>query len=596
MRRSFAACSPRILQFALISQNLWIGGEIEMVPKNKKYRLGDILLQQGYISEAQLKSALEAQKKNKQRLGDYLIDSGIVSDKDIMQALHIQMGIEIIELRGIDIPDEVISLVSGSVLRKHNVLPIAFDGAARNTLILVMSDPLDMVAQDDISIITNCFIEPRISTSREINAVLDRYFGSDETSSAAEKFAKEKALKDHDLVSVAAEETLDLSSAPIVSIVKSIIEQAVRCRASDIHIEALEKQLRVRYRIDGVLIEKMVYDVSLLPAMSARIKILGGMDISEKRKPQDGRITVAVDRSEYDIRVSVLPSYFGEKIVMRLADKTALTKAKSELGMRSDELKRFDHILASPNGILLVTGPTGSGKSTTLYTALSELNTEAVNIITVEDPVEASINGVNQVQVNPKAELTFASALRSILRQDPDIIMIGEIRDFETASIAVQASITGHFVVSTLHTNSAASTVTRLIDMGIESYLLADSLVGVIAQRLVRKLCPHCKKARLANPEENRILGKGFDDRITVYEPDGCPMCAETGYFGRIGVYEIMEISQDLKRIIATKGSTGMIQNIAVAEGMKTLHTSAAEYVLDGTTSISEMIRVSFED
>jgi len=567
-----------------------------MVPKNKKYRLGDILLQQGYISEAQLKSALEAQKKNKQRLGDYLIDSGIVSDKDIMQALHIQMGIEIIELRGIDIPDEVISLVSGSVLRKHNVLPIAFDGAARNTLILVMSDPLDMVAQDDISIITNCFIEPRISTSREINAVLDRYFGSDETSSAAEKFAKEKALKDHDLISVAAEEALDLSSAPIVSIVKSIIEQAVRCRASDIHIEALEKQLRVRYRIDGVLIEKMVYDVSLLPAMSARIKILGGMDISEKRKPQDGRITVTVDRSEYDIRVSVLPSYFGEKIVMRLADKTALTKAKSELGMRSDELKRFDHILASPNGILLVTGPTGSGKSTTLYTALSELNTEAVNIITVEDPVEASINGVNQVQVNPKAELTFASALRSILRQDPDIIMIGEIRDFETASIAVQASITGHFVVSTLHTNSAASTVTRLIDMGIESYLLADSLVGVIAQRLVRKLCPHCKKARLANPEENRILGKGFDDRITVYEPVGCPMCAETGYFGRIGVYEIMEISQDLKRIIATKGSTGMIQNIAVAEGMKTLHTSAAEYVLDGTTSISEMIRVSFED
>ena len=567
-----------------------------MVPNNKKYRLGDILLQQGYISEAQLKSALEAQKKSKQRLGDYLIDSGIVSDKDIMQALHIQMGIEIIELRGIDIPDEVISLVSGSVLRKHNVLPIAFDGAARNTLILVMSDPLDMVAQDDISIITNCFIEPRISTSREINAVLDRYFGSDETMSAAEKFAKEKALKDHDLVSVAAEEALDLSSAPIVQIVKSIIEQAVRCRASDIHIEALEKQLRVRYRIDGVLIEKMVYDVSLLPAMSARIKILGGMDISEKRKPQDGRITVAVDRSEYDIRVSVLPSYFGEKIVMRLADKTSLTKAKSELGMRSDELKRFDHILASPNGILLVTGPTGSGKSTTLYTALSELNTEAVNIITVEDPVEASITGVNQVQVNPKAELTFASALRSILRQDPDIIMIGEIRDFETASIAVQASITGHLVVSTLHTNSAASTVTRLMDMGIESYLLADSLVGVIAQRLVRKLCPHCKKARLANPEENRILGKGFDDRITVYEPVGCPMCSETGYFGRIGVYEIMEISQDLKRTIATKGSTGMIQNIAVNEGMKTLHTSAAEYVLDGTTSISEMIRVSFED
>lgn len=567
-----------------------------MLPINKKYKLGDILVQQNYISDAQLRSALEAQKKTKQRLGDYLIDSGIVSDKEVAQALHIQLGIEVVELRGIKIPDDVISLVSGSVLRKHGVLPIAVERSVRNTLILVMADPLDMVAQDNISIITNCFIEPRISTTREINAVLDRYFGSDETLSAADKFAKDKAFKDHDLASASTEETLDLSSAPIVQIVRSIIEQAVRSRASDIHIEALEKQLRVRYRIDGVMIEKMLYDISLLPALSARIKILGGMDIAERRKPQDGRITVTVDRSEYDIRVSILPSYFGEKIVMRLADKTSLTKSVSELGMRDDELKRFNHILSSPNGILLVTGPTGSGKSTTLYTALAALNDETVNIITVEDPVEASVPGINQVQVNTKAELTFASALRSILRQDPDIIMIGEIRDYETASIAVQASITGHLVVSTLHTNSAAATITRLIDMGLESYLLADSLVGVIAQRLVRKLCPHCKRERLASPEENRMLGKSYDDHIKIYEPVGCAMCSETGYYGRIGVYEIMEISQSLKRIIAKKGSTAAIQDTAVSEGMKTLHISAAEYVLDGTTSISEMMRVSFDE
>lgn len=566
-----------------------------MVPKNKKYRLGDILLQQGYISESQLKSALEAQKTNKQRLGDYLIDSGFVSDKDIAYALHIQLGIEVVELRGVDIPDDVISLIPGNMLRKHNVLPIGFEDGGHNTLILVMSDPLDMDAQDDISIITNCFIEPRISTSREINAVLDRYFGSDETISAADKFTKEKAVKDREQ-SAAIDDVIDLSSAPIVQIVKSIIEQAVRLRASDIHIEALEKQLRVRFRIDGVLVEKMLYDLALLPALSARIKILGGMDISEKRKPQDGRITVTVDRSEYDIRVSVLPSYYGEKIVMRLADKTSLTKAKSELGMRENELKRFDHILANPNGILLVTGPTGSGKSTTLYTALSELNTEAVNIITVEDPVEASIPGINQVQVNPKADLTFASALRSILRQDPDIIMIGEIRDFETASIAVQASITGHLVVSTLHTNSAAATVTRLMDMGVESYLLADSIVGIIAQRLVRRLCPYCKREKFATPEENRILGRDFGDRIKIFEPTGCHMCAGTGFFGRIGVYEIMEISQELKRIIATKSSTATIQNVAVFEGMKTLHSSAVEYVLDGTTSLAEMIRISFDE
>ena len=567
-----------------------------MAFKNKKYRLGDILLQQGYISDSQLKSALEAQKKSKQRLGDYLIDSGIVSDTEIAHVLNIQLGIDIIDLRGIRLPDDILSLVGVNVLRKHNVLPVAYESESRNTLILAMSDPLDIVAQDDISIITNCFIEPRISTAREINAVLDRYFGTDETISAADKYTKEKASKEPDQGFIASEESLDVISAPIVQIVKSIIEQAVRSRASDIHIEALEKQLRVRYRIDGVLNEKMVYDIALLPAISTRIKILGGMDISERRKPQDGRITVSVDRVEYDIRVSILPSYYGEKIVMRLANKTSLNRSKSELGMREDELKRFDHILSSPNGILLVTGPTGSGKSTTLYTAISELNSEAVNIITVEDPVEASIPGINQVPVNPKADLTFATALRSILRQDPDIIMIGEIRDYETASIAVQASITGHLVVSTLHTNSAATTVTRLIDMGIESYLLADALIGVIAQRLVRKLCPHCKRARLASPEENRMLGRDYEGHNTIYEPVGCPMCAETGYFGRIGVYEIMEVSQNLKRIIATKGSTSMVQDVALAEGMKTLHTSAAEYVLDGTTSISEMMRISFDD
>ena len=567
-----------------------------MVPKNKKIKLGDILLQQGYISDKQLKSALEAQKKTKQRLGDYLIDSGIVSDRDIAQALNIQLGVEIVELRGIDIPENILSMVSAAVLRKHNVLPIAFETGSRNTLILVMSDPLDMVAQDDISIITNCFVEPRISTAREINAVLDRYFGTGETLSAAEKFAKEKAIKDQDLTQSAQDEALDLSSAPIVQIVRSIIEQAVRLRASDIHIEAMEKQLRVRYRIDGVLIEKMVYDISLLPALSTRIKIIGGMDIAEKRKPQDGRITIMVDRSEYDIRVSILPSYFGEKIVMRLADKTALTKNKSELGMRTDDLKRFDHILSNPNGIILVTGPTGSGKSTTLYTVLSELNTEAVNIITVEDPVEASVPGINQVQVNPRAELTFASALRSILRQDPDIIMIGEIRDYETASIAVQASITGHLVASTLHTNSAAETVTRLLDMGVESYLLADSISGVIAQRLVRKLCPHCKKAVKASDYDKLTLGRDEAEDLTVYEPVGCPMCSETGYFGRIGVYEIMEINNDIKRIISSKGSSSEIQKAALANGMKTLHMSAAEYVLDGTTSVSEMHRVTFED
>ena len=314
----------------------------------------------------------------------------------------------------------------------------------------------------------------------------------------------------------------DVSNSPVVLLVNSIIEQAARLRASDIHIEALENKVRVRYRIDGALYEKSSYSVHLLSAIMARLKIIGGMDIAEKRKPQDGRITMVIDRNEYDIRVSILPTVFGEKCVMRLAQKQALTRDKEQLGFSPEELKAFDHILKNPNGILLVTGPTGSGKSTTLYTALSELNREDVNIITVEDPVEANIDGINQVQVNTKAELTFASALRSILRQDPDIIMIGEIRDGETAEIAVQASITGHLVVSTLHTNSAAGTISRLADMGIENYLLADSLIGIIAQRLVRRLCPNCKKDHILTETEKDLMEIDSLEDIHIFQPCGC--------------------------------------------------------------------------
>ena len=351
----------------------------------------------------------------------------------------------------------------------------------------------------------------------------------------------------------------------------------------------------MRYRIDGALYEKATYNISLLPALVARIKIIGGMDISEKRKPQDGRITQVVDRREFDIRVSILPTVYGEKIVMRLTSKNALSREKSQLGLKPHDLQKFDHILKNPHGILLVTGPTGSGKSTTLYTALSELNKEDVNIITVEDPVEANIDGINQVQVNNKADLTFASALRSILRQDPDIIMVGEIRDQETASIAVQASITGHLVVSTLHTNSAASTITRLVDMGIEPYLIADSTVGVIAQRLVRRLCPDCKRAKKADAEDLEMLMRKPEEDLTIYEPCGCAKCDGTGFRGRIGVYEIMEVTPQLKHIISKGGEVEAIKAQALKDGMHTLRMSATELVLDGTTSVQEMMRVSFD-
>lgn len=322
---------------------------------------------------------------------------------------------------------------------------------------------------------------------------------------------------------------------------------------------------------------------------------MGGMDISEKRKPQDGRLTIMVDRQEYDIRISSVPTVHGEKIVMRISSKLSLTKNKKELGLAPDELKRFDHMLSAPYGIIFVTGPTGSGKSTTLYTALSELNKEAVNIVTVEDPVEADIEGINQIQVNNKVNLTFASALRSILRQDPDIIMIGEIRDRETAGIAVQASITGHLVVSTLHTNNAAGTLNRMADMGVERYLIADSVVGVIAQRLVRKLCPHCRKKRLATEEEKRLLKQDTYKEMEIYEPTGCDLCNHTGYFGRTGVFEIMEVNEEIRDLIAEGGSSEELENAARRAGMCTLHDNGIRYVLEGITSIEEMLKVSYE-
>jgi type IV pilus assembly protein PilB len=422
---------------------------------------------------------------------------------------------------------------------------------------------------------------------------LDRYYGNDETMEAAQRYAEERK---------AAEQASQLdaddgvSDSPIVQVVKNMIEQAARQRASDIHVEALERVARVRFRIDGALYEKFTYDIHLLPAIIARLKIIGGMDISEKRKPQDGRITMIVDRVEYDIRASILPTVYGEKCVMRLAQKKMLTRDKSELGFTDLEMRQFDNILKNPNGIILVTGPTGSGKSTTLYTALSELNREDVNIITVEDPVEANIDGINQVQTNDKAGLTFASALRSILRQDPDIIMIGEIRDGETAGIAVQASITGHLVVSTLHTNSSAATLTRLMDMGIESYLLADSMVGVIAQRLVRRLCPECKEPYEPSPEEKKLLDIPQIEPATIYRPCGCGQCNNTGYKGRIGVYEIMTITPALRRVITQHGNTEQIRDAAMEEGMHTLRMSASRMVLDGVTSFSEMMKVSFDN
>ena len=556
----------------------------------KKIRLGDALVKDGVITDSQLQKALELQKSSGQKLGEALVDSGMVTEEAIAKVLAAQLGYENIDLQNIAIAKEVQDLVAPAILKKNKVIPVEFAPDNMNILRVAMADPLDLDAMDDISIITGCQVEPMVATPRSIMLAIDKFYGSDDVASALEEYTKSRLEEEEEDIY-----SEDINSSPIVVLVKEMIEKAARQRASDIHIEPLEKKVRVRYRIDGALYERARYDIKVLAALVARVKIIGGMDIAEKRKPQDGRITQIVDRMEYDIRVSVLPTVYGEKIVMRLASKTALNREKSQLGLKPHEMEQFDHILKNPHGILLVTGPTGSGKSTTLYTALSELNTEDVNIITVEDPVEANIDGINQVQVNNKANLTFASALRSILRQDPDIIMIGEIRDQETAGIAVQASITGHLVVSTLHTNSSASTITRLADMGVEPYLIADSIVGVIAQRLVRRLCLNCRRPRMATAEELEIMGKKPDEQAQIYEPCGCPKCDNMGYKGRIGVYEIMTMTPDLKRIIAKNGNADEIKSQAMKDGMHTLRMSASEYVLNGITSFNEMMKVSFD-
>ena len=558
----------------------------------KKMRLGDVLVANGVITEETLQKGLELQKGSGRKLGETLVDEGLATEENIARALSNQFHYDMVDLQNVTIEKDILELVPANVLKKHKALPFEYSPGDVNVLRVAMADPMDIAAMDDINIITNLQVEPVVATIGSVMLAIDRYYGQAEVNSALEEYTREKESQMAEQEDMYSE---DVNNSPIVQLVKSMIEQAVRLRSSDIHIEPMERQVRIRYRIDGALYEKATYSVRLLPAMVARIKIVGGMDISEKRKPQDGRITQVVDRQEYDIRVSILPTVYGEKIVMRLTSKNALTREKRQLGLGDEDMKKFDHILMNPHGILLVTGPTGSGKSTTLYTALSELNKEDVNIITVEDPVEANIDGINQVQVNVKAGLTFASALRSILRQDPDIIMIGEIRDQDTASIAVQASITGHLVVSTLHTNSAASTITRLEDMGIEPYLIADSTVGVIAQRLVRRLCPLCKKPKKADADELELLGKGPDEDITIYTPCGCSQCDQTGFKGRIGVYEIMEVTQPLKSIISKQGGVEEIKEKALEEGMNTLRMCATKYVLDGTTSINEMIKVSFD-
>ncbi len=563
-----------------------------MLNKTRK-RLGDLLLEVEMITPNQLESAIEVQKKTGEKLGSILTKLGYVTEDDIIQVLEFQLGIPHVKLEKYNIDKSAYLAIPESIAKRYGLIPIKKE---KGTLTVAMSDPLNVFAIDDLNIYSGMEIQPVIASYDDISKAIDKYYSAQKAMKAVEEFKKEQVSTIKINSDTSEEQNAEeINNAPAVKVINSIIEQAVRNRASDIHIEPFEEYIKIRFRTDGQLCEIMRPEIDIMPAISARIKIIGGMNIAEKRLPQDGRISIEVDGREYDLRVSILPTIFGEKIVIRIADKKAFVLNRSQLGFNEYEEKQFHKMLLNPHGIILVTGPTGSGKTTTLYSAISEINSPDINIITVEDPVECVIEGVNHVQVNTKTGMTFAAGLRSILRQDPDVIMIGEIRDKETAEIAVRAAITGHLVLSTLHTNDAPSSVLRLIDMGIEPYMVSSSIVGVIAQRLYKKICSNCKMEYSANDDEKRILGI-TDKEPVLYKGRGCPMCNQTGYRGRHGVYELISVTKKHKEMINNKCSEEELRNYSIQNGMITLRDNLVKKVLAGDTTIDELVRIAYSN
>ena len=467
---------------------------------------------------------------------------------------------------------------------------IRFQGGFFNTLIFGL-DPLNFFAIVDVRLYTKMDVTPCLATSVDLERVIEKYYSTVLTQKALDEFSDSFIPVDDEIDTE--QEMLEVASAPIVKLINSIIEQAIRNKASDIHIEPSANDIRVRFRIDGDLQEIMVLPRNNLSPIVTRIKIIGKMDIAEKRIPQDGRVEMKFNDSEIDLRISSLPTVYGEKIVLRILDKTNFNFTKEGLGFSKDDLQKLNRMIGQPYGMILVTGPTGSGKSTTLYTVLRELNVASKNVITVEDPVEYKLKGINQVQVNTKAGLTFAAGLRSILRQDPDTIMIGEIRDAETAEIAVRAAITGHLVLSTLHTNDSPSTVARLIDMGLEPYLVSSALIGIISQRLVKVLCPKCKEEYEASESEKRLMGIDADKPVTLYKPVGCNAC-NNGYRGRAAVHEVMLVNENIRRLINKGADTDELRKQALNDGMRTLLQSATDLALKGKTSFEEIMRAGY--
>jgi type IV pilus assembly protein PilB len=565
-------------------------------------RLGEILVKDSLISADQLKQALDYQKKNGGRLGTCLVKLGLVSDEDITAVLSRQYGVPSINLKFYEVDPSVIKLVPQETAVRYQIVPLSRVGS---TLTIAMTDPTNVFAMDDIKFMTGFNVEPVVASESAISEAINKFYGAVETVEELDKVMKDLAGDEAAALELASEDSeMDLATlekaaeeAPIIKLVNLILTDAVKRGASDIHVEPYEKEYRVRFRIDGVLQNVMAPPMKLKDAISSRMKIMSKLDISEKRLPQDGRIMIKYlkdgKKKELDFRVSTVPTLFGEKIVLRLLDKENLRLDMTKLGFEPESLTKFEHQILKPYGMVLVTGPTGSGKTNTLYSSVARLNTIDTNIMTAEDPVEFQLPGINQVQMKEQIGLNFASALRAFLRQDPNIILVGEIRDFETAEIAVKAALTGHLVLSTLHTNDAPSTISRLMNMGIEPFLVATSVNLICAQRLVRRICGQCKEPMQILPQA--LVDAGYSpedaDRTIVQHGRGCATCNNTGYKGRVGLYEVMEINDDLRELILVGASAIELKKKALESGMITLRRSGLIKIAAGLTTMEEVLR-----
>ncbi len=550
-------------------------------------KLEELLVHYGKITQEQLNVAIKKQRNRDEKLIEILIDEGYITDKDIVKVLEWKLGIPSVNLYECTLNSDVVNLIPENLARRYEIIAI---DKKDEYLYVAMTDPMDIYAIDDIRLYTNCQIKPVISTRESILNSIDKYYRKNQKAIVLEEISEYlENKKDEEFDD---KELSEVLKSPVVKLLNSIIKQATEMRASDIHIEPFEDCIRIRYRIDGDLKEIIRLPKKIHSPLITRIKIIGQMDIAEKRLPQDGRVENRINDRIIDMRISTVPTIYGEKVVLRLLNRENSLLSKSEIGFTEKNYEIFNKLICQPYGMILVTGPAGSGKTTTLYAILRELNTIEKNIITIEDPVEYKLDGINQIQINPKAGLTFAGGLRSILRQDPDIIMIGEIRDTETAKIAIRAAITGHLVLSTLHTSDSPSSITRLVDMGVEPYLVSSAVIGVISQRLVKRLCNQCKVAYKATHSEKVLLGIEPDEEIILYKPKGCNKC-NNGYFGRIAVHEVMTVNNKIRKLINTGANIDELRECAINNGMTTIMSNSIELALKGITSVKEILNVS---